>query len=486
MSRKLNLLIVVLVTFTMLLGACAQPTPEVIIETVVVEKEGETVIETVEVIKTVEVEKVVEVTPIPEEKPEGETTLIVWWSHWANEPSKRTVIEKIAADYEAANPDVDIVVTWWDKNPLRDAIRSTMTAGEGAPDITTFDTSVIEWAEAGWLSDISDTLPWDNLIDAAKEDGVYEGLDGAYKFNIGFSVDMLLYNKEIFEELGIEVPEDFQFTQEEFIDVVKTCRAAGYAGIADAIGNRPYPGSFPVEDALTNLVGIDEFGKYFRGEQTWDTPEARQVLEWVDTLAKEGLYPDTFATMTIDEYHVYFNTLRKSCMLYNPTWYTGRAFKAEDEGGQSPDFHFGMMRYPEMDAAQATNTLNGGFESGYAVLSSTNHPDVAEDILAFAAQPKYGALWVAVTNSPTAIKYDMATDWPSEEVLTELGVEAGMWDWYWDEFNSVYGPMDVGVTNEGRCGEFDDAYVQALNEGIPQQLLTVDEAIELLDTNLCK
>ena len=80
----------------------------------------------------------------------------------------------------------------------------------------------------------------------------------------------------------------------------------------------------------------------------------------------------------------------------------------------------------------------------------------------------------------------MATDWPSEEVLTELGVEAGMWDWYWDEFNKVYGPMDVGVTNEGRCGEFNDAYVQALNEGIPQQLLTVDEAIELLDTNLCK
>jgi len=134
MSRKLNLLIVVLVTFTMLLGACAQPTPEVIIETVVVEKEGETVIETVEVIKTVEVEKVVEVTPMSEE-PQGDKTLIVWWSHWANEPSKRTVIEKIAADYEAENPDVDIVVTWWDKNPLRDAIRSTMTAGDGAPDI---------------------------------------------------------------------------------------------------------------------------------------------------------------------------------------------------------------------------------------------------------------------------------------------------------------------------------------------------------------
>ena len=79
-----------------------------------------------------QVEVVVTATPEPEMAKEG-PALITWWSHWANEPSKRVVIEKIAADYEAEHPDVDIVVTWWDKNPLRDAIRSTMTAGEGAP-----------------------------------------------------------------------------------------------------------------------------------------------------------------------------------------------------------------------------------------------------------------------------------------------------------------------------------------------------------------
>jgi ABC-type glycerol-3-phosphate transport system substrate-binding protein len=411
---------------------------------------------------------------------------IAWWSHWANEPAKQTVIEKIAADYEAEHPDIDIVITWWDKNPLREAVRSTMTAGKGAPDITTFDTSMIEWVEAGWLADLSDSLPWENLISAAQKDGVYEGIDGAYKFNIGFQVDMLLYNPEVFAELGIVVPEDQQFTQAEFIEVVKTCREAGYAGIANAIGNRPYPGRFPFEDALVNLVGVEEFGKYFRGEQSWDTPEARQVLEWVDALAKEGLYPETFAIMTTDEYHKYFHTLQKACMLYGPTTYTGRAFKPKEEGGQPPDFRFGLLRYPEMVGAQGNNVLRGGFESGYAVLSTSKHPDVAKDILAFASQPRYGALWVAVTNSPSAILYDQATDWPSEEMLVEMGSEAGKWDWYWEEFNRVYAPLDVEVTNEGRCGGFDAASVQALNKGLPQGLLTVEEAIELLNSRLCK
>ena len=70
--------------------------------------------------------------------------------------------------------------------------------------------------------------------------------------------------------------------------------------------------------------------------------------------------------------------------------------------------------------------------------------------------------------------------------MLEMGSEAGKWDWYWEEFNRVYAPMDVEVTNEGRCSSFDDASVQALNEGLPQSLLTVDEAIELLNSHLCK
>lgn len=468
MFKKARLGILGIVVLTLLPAACnPAPTPRV-----------------AEMVTGLAEEAVI-TTPQRVQPKEG-PILITWWSHWANEPAKRAVIETIAADYEAEHPGVDIVVTWWDKNPLRDAVRSTVTAGTGAPDITTFDTSQVDWVEAGWLMDLSEVLPWDGFISAAQEDGIYAGMNGMYKLNIGFKVDMLFYNPDIFAELGIKVPDDLQFTQHEILEITKKCREAGYSGIANAIGNRPYPGRLPFEDALVNLVGIAEFGKFFRGEQMWDTPNSRQVLEWMDTLSKEGVYPDSFATMGIDEYHAHFYRLQEACMLYSSTSYTGRAFKPEAEGGQSPDFHFGMLRYPEMDGAQGQNVLRGGFESGYAVLSSTEHPEVAKDILAFASQPKYGALWVALTNSPTAILYDQVTDWPAEELMAELGFESGRWDWYWEEFNEVYGPMEVGVTNEGRCAEFENASIQALNEGIPQGLLTVDEAIELLNASLCQ
>lgn len=471
MIKKMYSLFAVMLVIAVILSACGTPaTPETVIQ-------------------TVEVEVPVEVTAAPEQpQAQDGKELIVWWSHWANEPAKKAMVEKVVADYEAEHPNVDIVLTWWDKNPLKDAIRSTMTAGgEGAPDLVYFENEV-EWVEAGWMVDLADALPWENFDPMAKLDGTYpdQGFPGNYKFNISKVTNMLFYNKDIFAELGIEVPANDQFTQSEFLDVVQTCSDAGYAGVADAIGNRPYPGVWPVQYALFSLVGPQEFNLFNSGKKAWDTPEAKAALEYSVSLRDAGLWPASFSTMTIDEFHVYFHTQRKACMFYIPTWYTGRGFKAEKDGGQDPNWQFGMLRYPAMDNGVANNMLWAGTESGFGILSTSKHVETSQDILAYLAQPKYGALWTAVTNSPSMIKYDASKDWPDNDTLTALNITPGQWDWYWNEYDRVYGGMELGIAPTARCGDFDAAVVSALNEGLPQGLVTVDESVAMLDAALCK
>jgi multiple sugar transport system substrate-binding protein len=418
---------------------------------------------------------------------QGDNVTIEWWSHWANEPAKVAVIEKIASDYMAENPNVTINITWWDKQPLRDAVRSSMTAGEGAPDIVTFGSDQFDWVQAGWLVDLSDALPWEKFVSGTELDGNYsaQGMEGNYKLDVGITTQMLFYNSDIFAELGIDVPEDYQFTPDEFTDVISTCNQAGYAGIADAIGNRNYPGVWPVQYLLWTLVGPEQFDLYNSGQQSWDTQAARRVLDQTVTWRDAGLWPATLSTMTIDEFHIYFHTQRKACMMYIPSWYSGRAFAPQEQGGQDPNWHFGMLRYPAWEDGAADQTLWGGFEDGYAVLSSSEHIDTAEDILTFTAQPQYGALWTAVTNIPSSVIYDPATDWPSDETLTELGVVPGQWDWFWAEYAKVYGGLPSAVATTPACGDFADAVVSALNEGLPLGLMSVDEAVDTLDNALC-
>jgi ABC-type glycerol-3-phosphate transport system substrate-binding protein len=476
-KRKVFVFVAGLVILTIFLAACTSETVEVPVE--------------VEVTRIVEGEsQVVVVTGEPEPtEPRTGPELITWWSHWANEPAKVAVITKIAADYEAEHPDVDIVLTWWDKAQLRPALRSTMTAGEGYPDITS-DWCQIAEVEAGWCESWADTIPVDRFVPGAEKDGSYEhlGIPGYYKVNIGFFSDMIFYNKEIFEELGIEIPDDYTFTQDEWVGIMQTCSDAGYAGIANAIGNRTYPGLYVPRYGLFNLVGGEECNTFNAGLQSWDTPEVRQALEWSVEMRDAGAWPNTFASMGVDEYHVYFHTQHKACTLWIGNWYSGRAFKPVEQGGQDPNWHFGMLRYPLMDGVDpsASTGLWGGYESGYHVLAGTGHEETAMDILNFMAQPKYGALWTAVTNGPSAIKFDPATDWPSPELLEEMGVVAGQWNWYWEEFNKVYGDMATeNIPYWTGCGDFIDAMVAALNEGLPQGLITVDEAIEMMDANLC-
>jgi raffinose/stachyose/melibiose transport system substrate-binding protein len=405
---------------------------------------------------------------------------ILWWSHWANEPAKKKVIETIKSDYLASHPDVRIDLVWWDKNPLQDAWRVAMTAKKGAPDLVTDPAEkVVEQLKAGWFLELGDKFPWQNFYPEVKTIGNrFEGVKGEYLFHISRTLQMLLYNKEIFQELGVTVPADYAFTVDEFLDIVKKASAKGYAGVANAIGNRPFPATFLVEYLLLDKVGSEEFELYRTGKKSWNTPDAREVLEYGAKLRDAGLWPASFASMGIDEFHVYFHTQKKAAMFMIPTWYPGRAFKPAAEGGQDPNFKFGMLRYPKMKDGKGHGKILAGFESGYMISSQTKHPEIARDILVFASQPKYGAMWAAYTNSPSAIKYT-DKDMPADADKT--------WAWYHAEINKVYGPQPTVIWNQwGLSGEWTNAVKTILNEGLPLKLLSVDDAVKKLDSAMGK
>ena len=222
--RKAVVSVIALVIATTLLAGCGPaPTPEVVTEVKEVE---------VEVTRIVEGESevvVVTATPEPEEPREG-PVMISWWSHWAEEDNKKNTILEVIADYEAEHPDVDIVVTWWQKAEMWPAMRNAFTAGEGFPDIFYYDTGVLEFIDAGWLEDLSDDVNWDNVLPVGKDFWTRDG--GVWAIPLEGSSDHIYYNVRLFDELGIEVPDDFQFTADEFLEVCQTCKDAGYAPFA--------------------------------------------------------------------------------------------------------------------------------------------------------------------------------------------------------------------------------------------------------------
>ncbi|MCK4975404.1 MAG: sugar ABC transporter substrate-binding protein [Anaerolineales bacterium] len=103
MKKSISIVFVLLVIASMVLAACAQPTPETIVETVVVteivEVEGETIVET-QIVEVV-------VTPEPEPEMEDEVVLRVLSLPWPQTP----VEQQLANDVFTAETGIKVEIT---------------------------------------------------------------------------------------------------------------------------------------------------------------------------------------------------------------------------------------------------------------------------------------------------------------------------------------------------------------------------------------
>jgi ABC-type glycerol-3-phosphate transport system substrate-binding protein len=200
--------------------ACGAAEPEVVtvVETVIVEKEGETVT----VVETVEVEVIVDPTECNLEAPaEAAEINMVGWSFpitdlYADELDKCNRIDNLTVNTNLlASADA------------QEQVRLALSAGGDSP----FDIvhgangQVADWGGPGWLMPLNDLVEkyWDEYNLGDIPEPAWEGvtLDGnIYGVPIVGNTLHLIYRQDVFDELGLEVPDTYD-------EVIEVCNAIG-------------------------------------------------------------------------------------------------------------------------------------------------------------------------------------------------------------------------------------------------------------------
>ena len=292
-----------------MLAACATPTPQVVIETQVVEKEVE-VVKTVEVevVKTVEVEKevvkevTVEVPVRADGLPEytgGPAEIRMGW--WGNDDRAARTLQVIAL-FEAAYPEITVIGEPNGGAGDHFQILDTQLAANNAPDIIQFGGNwpdYVQYLEPlnGYLGkqlmiDTPETFDQSALIPATDADG------NLYCISLGTNTLILAYNKTMIEAAGVALPAD-NMTWDEMITYGKELKAALPEGV------------FPFVDNSTNQANYLSYFYTQQGTQLWTLDDggksyatvesARKWLQmWADMRA-EGLIPDADTTATYGE-----------------------------------------------------------------------------------------------------------------------------------------------------------------------------------------
>jgi len=399
-----------------------------------------------------------------------------WWSHWAIEENKKFVLFEVKKRFEAKHPGNTVTITFYEKQNMFPTLRAAFTAGSGFPDVFYYEADVPEFIPAGWLADMSTGIRWENFEPSAKAFWTRPGPGGKmapWALAIESASDELYYNKKLFKQLGITVPADGVFTQDQFKDVVGKCVKAGYAAFATGTSDREYTALYIPSELLLGKMGGDEVKKLVRGELSWKDPRVVEVFRYYRELIDMGAYSKAMTSMTLAESHRYFHTDQKAAMFPVSSWYTGRSFVPPEKGGQPKDFELGMLNYPMMKDGKGQNQKYIGYQGSLAVAAKGPNLALAMEVANTFADPEIGNLWVGKTGIQTGIR----TDVPKIDSPIK---------WYIEMFSQVnkntkWQDIAVQTFKLNMKPEMWEVWVAIIQQGLPNKLIGVDQALDKLE-----
>ena len=294
----------------------------------------------------------------------------------------------LAKKYMELNPNVTIDV----QVVLNEVAQAKMIAAvqAGQPPDIYFDSGVrtAKWAkEPDLIEDIATLLPaatLDDIIPAYREAATVNGI--LYEMPVWeYPLGYIRYNKAIFDDNGITVPEDGAWTYTDFEAAATKIAKPGQSWLT-AVRLTDEQGDYDWWGYMWGF-GCRPFAADY-AKSTMNTPECQKGLQWlVDANEKGWLLPGT-TTMGFDEIDIAYAT-GKIAVSYgrsNPqVWDKTQV----DEGKATVPLDSQIVLFPyEEGGAPAGLTV---YDAGYQVFKQTDPAKRAAigDFLAFIAKPEF-------------------------------------------------------------------------------------------------
>jgi raffinose/stachyose/melibiose transport system substrate-binding protein len=324
---------------------------------------------------------------------------LLWWDTYTDQDaSKAAIVEAIIARYEQDHPNVQIVREVQDFENMKTLINTALASGTG-PDMVLYGTG------AGFMGPLVDAdllLPLDSYVEQYKwRDRIYPWTWDSTTFNghvyaIGHELEMIgvYYNKDIFTELGVDVPT----TYDEFLAICQKAKDAGYIPLAFA--NQEGWEAFHMFSSFTNVLegktGMDEL---LAGTRPWTDEAVVQAIQmaFVD-LNKDGYYiPSPNAVAYADGNALFENG--QAAMHHTGMWLYGEIMA-------NSDFPVGFFALPPI--GDHPSLPPGGMGSGVMISSATKHPDEAAAFLDLFFSEEFAGSWIVDGNAISPVDIDPA------------------------------------------------------------------------------
>jgi multiple sugar transport system substrate-binding protein len=296
---------------------------------------------------------------------DGEVTL----SYGMWDAAQQPAMEKIIAEFNKEHPDIKVKIqlTPWDDYWTK---LQTAATGGSAPDVFWMTLAYFQYyADGGALLPLDDQIAEDdvdmsNFVPAITEGYVYD--DTTYGMPKDVNAFGLFYNKKLFEDAGVALPDD-SWTWDDVVAAAQdlTDPDKGVYGIAA-----------PEADEGTWYLTVPQAGGYVISEDGtesgYDLPETIKGIEfWEDMVNEHHVSPDLQQLTDTDALTMF--TSGKVAMFYGGSW--DPVAIADVPAAKA---FTGVVPLPEGDTA---NYYSNGLAN--SIFADTDHPEEAWEFVKF-------------------------------------------------------------------------------------------------------
>ena len=253
------------------------------------------------------------------EKEDKDTVELTLWTYPIGGWGTQATVEKLIADFEAANPGIKIKVEYLDYQTGDDKVNTAIEGGT-APDLIMEgpERLVANWGEKGLMVDMSDLLNDTDKkeINSAALTACY-GTDGKlYEYPLVMTAHCMAINKTVFEAAGAMEHIDaethtWKSTADFFAAVEKVYAYTGKTVGSVFCGGQ---GGDQGTRALINNLNGGTFTNAAHTEYTWNSPENVAALERL--VACEGINFDA-GIVGGDEIALFYNGTLNMAFCWN-------------------------------------------------------------------------------------------------------------------------------------------------------------------------
>jgi len=214
-----------------------------------------------------------------------------------SDPAPKQAFEKLVADFEKENPDVDVELNIFDHEAYKTAIRNFLQADP--PDVVTWfaGNRMKFFVDQGLFEDVSDVWQQNNLFNDMASTATALNV-GGQQYGVPYAYYQwgVYYRKDLFAEYGLGEPR----TWADFMNICATLKQNGVTPVT--IGTKYLWTAAGWFDFLNLRVnGMDFHMELMDGKASYEDPRLDRVFEIWGEMANQGYFLENHATFSWQE-----------------------------------------------------------------------------------------------------------------------------------------------------------------------------------------